>query len=243
MRATWSPRRLIISLALIVTAAFPATTNAVSILDPNGITTDGTPQFTWYTDPDEISLGIETSASPVLSQTICQPSPPPGCFADSTYPAHRFFKVFPDDNLYQVHDEDEYAPGTYYWHILMTREGNSARYFSSIGSFTVPLPPEEKPAKIKKAQVKYYSCSRDILYDIRISNGAPAKWRLDFLKGRHGRSVFHYDGRVKNGSDPFHTGNAPRELKVGKTYFTRVKLESAGVNDKSKPKRLKIGGC
>ena len=117
------------------------------------------------------------------------------------------------------------------------------KYFSPIGSFTVPPFDGQPPAQLKKFHVKYYSCLDHILFDANITEGAPAEWRVDFFKGRHGRSVFHYAGSARYGVGPFKTGNAPRQLKTGNTYFAQYSMVTAGVTVKSKLKRLKIEAC
>jgi hypothetical protein len=149
---------------MIIAAAFPVAASAVTLRYPLGQTTDATPQFEWIYETSEDSLGIETSVSPAVTvdPAICDPAPPPGCFADGTIPGWHFFRVFPDDAIYRVDEDDAYPPGTYYWHVLVEDEVSGYKYFSSTGSFTVldTKPPNTTitkgaPNKTKKTKVKF----------------------------------------------------------------------------------------
>lgn len=215
---------------------FPTSAHAVYLDYPvAGQSTTSRPFFDWVLESGEASSFVEVSPSPALE--------PSGAFADYSGPL--LGPILPRDSSYQTEESEAFKPGTWYWHVLVDTNGpmSGGGYFSEVESFTV-LPFDGKPpAKIKKVQFDFFSCTNRVLLDVDITKGAPAKWRFDFLKGRHGRSAFHYQGRAEDGLGPFKSGRLPSQLKIGKTYFTQFSMVTAGVKVESKPKRLVVEDC
>ncbi len=205
---------------------------ATPVSPPGGSTTTSTPSFSWQLGVGERSSTLEISPNPAPGQF--------GRFADDEDRRLEFLQD-PQTN-FTVGDSEPLFAGTWYWH-LETEDQDYNSYFTPTLSFQVP----DEPPTLSEVKVNSYECLKQIDLTFDHSDNSRdqfVRWQLDFLRHRKSGRVARIVGSTNEEFGTSETLGIPHKLKVGKRYWTRLRIiDPAGHRVTSKPRPLRLRGC
>jgi hypothetical protein len=210
---------------------------AVNLTSPSaGAATSSTPTFTWQLGPGEESSTIEIS-----------PNPAPGGGGGFANDEQLVTDILDEGQTsFTIGNASPLSDGVWYWHVSVFRNAPCCDFrWSAIRSIRVP----DEKIRLRSFDLDYLSCIKTIDLTFEYTDNSRdqfARWTLDFKTRKHGHRVVRKRGTADEHDfgTVFEFFNRPKQLRTGKLYFARLKLEDrAGHVTKSHDKRLRVGRC
>ena len=231
-------RPIFLSGALLAWALSSAAsaTGAIPVAPPDAAKVAGTPTFAWGPAPDEEANVIELSPVRTLAED--------GSFVDD--PRKRKVLLDTMQTSYTVPSSQPLLAGTWYWHVETINfdfEPCCSRW-TDVRSVVV----RDAPIRLNSFRVGYVRGLDQLVLRIAYSDNSAnlgARYRLDFRKRRHGRTLARVGGRIDKGDvqagESFASARRPKRLKRGRRYLVRLVLRDvAGHVARSRYARIRL---
>jgi hypothetical protein len=217
-------RAMLLTGALVVCALSAAAVSraAIPVAPADGAKVGSTPTFTWGPGPGEDANQIELSPRSALAED--------GSFVNDP----RELKAQLDDaqTSYTVPASQPLTAGAWYWHVEMINfdfDPCCSRW-TDVRRVVV----QDAPIRLTSFEIGFIRGLDQLVLRIAYNDNSAdlrARYRLEFRKRRHGRTVAKVFGRLDRGSfqngKAFDSARPPKRVRRGRRYFVRLVLRDA----------------